>query len=277
MLNPIEFTALDPKNIQASLSTKTFGRRLRILPEVSSTNTYAQGLAESGNAHGTVIVAEQQTAGRGRLNRTWFSPPGLNLYTSVILLPARSVRNMSWIPLIAGLALTETVHHVCGLKATLKWPNDILLNDKKFGGILCEGNSQGPSKQVVVVGIGLNVNMSETDFPEDLHDQSTSLRIHTGTAVNRNTLLAQLLNALEAWYTRLTLGHLGPVREAYTAQCGTLNRELLVHLTNGEEFTAVGHAIGEDGSLHVSLQNAPDTPIRIIQSGEVTHMKIKHS
>ncbi|MEC4673838.1 MAG: hypothetical protein VST68_06590, partial [Nitrospirota bacterium] len=141
-------------------------------------------------------------------------------------------------------------------------------------GILCEGNSQGPDHQLVVVGMGLNVNMSETDFPEDLRPYSTSLGIHTTTPIDRNTQLAHLLNALETWYTQLTEGPINPIREAYIAQCETLGRDLLVNLSNGEEFSAVGHDIGEDGSLHVCLKNAPDAPIRIIHSGEVTHMKI---
>jgi len=277
MPNTSGFVAFNQNTIHSSLTTRAFGRKLYILPEVTSTNTHALTLADPLSAHGSVVLAEQQTAGRGRLDRTWFSPPAMNLYASVVLVPTPSFQRMSWIPLIAGLSLTEAIHQTCGLHATLKWPNDVLLHDQKLGGILCEGTSQGPHYQLVAVGIGLNVNMSETDFPDDLRFHSTSLRIHTLTAINRNTLLAHVLNAFETWYTQLTEERLDPIHSAYIAQCETLGRELLVHLSNGEEFFATGQAIGEDGSLHVCLKNAPGAPIRSIHSGDVTHMKIMHS
>lgn len=273
----IGFAALDQRAIQSSLTTTMFGRNLCILPEVSSTNSHALTLTESPSAHGTVVVAERQTAGRGRLDRTWFSPSALNLYTSVLLMPSTALPSMTWIPLIAGLALTKAIYQTCGLQASLKWPNDVLLQDRKLGGILCEGHSQGPHQQVVVIGMGLNVNMVATDFPDELRQYSTSLRIHTQTDINRNMLLAHLLNSLELWYGQLSDGHLDSIRAAYTSQCETLGRDLLVHLTNGEKFRAIGHAIGHDGALHVCLKDVPGSPVRIIHSGDVTHLNVRHA
>ena len=244
-----------------------------MLPEVSSTNSHALHLAQSNAVHGTVVVAERQTAGRGRFDRSWFSPSGLNLYASIILRPLFPFSHMSWIPLVTGLALTKAIHQTSGLRSTLKWPNDLLWNERKLGGILCEGSSQGPDNHFVIIGVGVNVNMTDLDFPEDLRPVSTSIRISTQRLLNRNTLLASILNAMETLYEQLLSGQIDPIHQAYTAQCGTLGRDLLVQLTNKEEFFARAYRIGKDGSLHVSLKHTPDHAIRVIHSGEVTHMK----
>jgi len=268
---------LDEQVILAHLRTQAFGRSLCLLPEVSSTNAHALFLAHAQAGHGTVVLAEQQTAGRGRMDRTWYSPPGFNLYTSVILRPPQDFPHLSWIPLIAGLALTESIQEEAQLRVNLKWPNDLLHDNKKLGGILCEGISLGIQQQVVIVGLGLNVHMAEHDFPEDLRPSSSSLWIQTRRTINRSTLLAGLLNAFENWYDQLLSGNLVPLHQAYTARCNTLGHEVLVQLTNHEEFVATGKAIGEDGSLHVCLKNSPEQTVRAIHSGEVTHLTMMGS
>ena len=273
MLNHPGYPPLDEQSILSSLHTHALGRHLLILPEVSSTNAHALTLTHTPVPHGTAVIAEHQTAGRGRLNRTWFSPPGLNLYTSIILNPPPHFERISWIPLIAGLAITDSIYLQTSLPVSLKWPNDLLCDDKKIGGILCEGISHGNKEQVVVVGIGINVHMRKEDFPLNLQQASTSLAMVSQATVNRNILLASFLNAFEHWYDLLLKGPITHIHHTYMARCETIGRKVLIQLTNQEEFVAIGHTIGEDGSLHVCLKDTPSEGIRVIHSGDVTHLR----
>ena len=265
---------INQQAIQSSLSTNWLGKTSVILNEVSSTNSHALSLADAQAVHGTVIVAERQTAGRGRFNRDWFSPGGANLYASILLVPPQGFTDLPWIPLIAGLALLEAIEKSCGLTPTLKWPNDVLMDGKKLGGILCEGTSKGGHSHRIVVGMGLNVHMAEHDFPADLRDRSTSLRIHTQDPIDRNLILGNLLNALETWYTSLLAGPIDSIRSAYESHCDSLGRQLQVHFVDGETFVGIGQSIGQDGAIHILPDHPSSSPVRVIYSADVTHISI---
>ncbi len=186
--------ALNAAHIQAKLRTQSLGHAIHLVTETSSTNSLGTILAESGIPHGTVILAEHQTAGKGRLGRLWVSPPYKNIYCSVILGDPRLQTYLTWIPLVTGLALSEAIQQEETITPSLKWPNDLLIDRKKLGGILCESTSRGQATPGLIVGFGINVNAESDDFPPDLRAFTTSLHQESGKSHNRNALLSSMFN-----------------------------------------------------------------------------------
>jgi BirA family biotin operon repressor/biotin-[acetyl-CoA-carboxylase] ligase len=191
---------LTPDAIHARLRTKAIGRGLRILAQVGSTNDVALAAGRERAPDGFAVLADRQTAGRGRLGRSWESPPGLGIYTSVLLRPHVPPVQAPLLTLAVGIAVAETVQEVTGLLPRLKWPNDIQLDCRKIAGILVEGGTLEGRLGEVVVGVGINVNQETADFPAELADSATSLRLVLGRPVGRADLVAGLYNTLEHWY-----------------------------------------------------------------------------
>jgi len=277
---PAAFQPLTAQTIQRALSTKTFGRTLHVLDEVSSTNSQAAALVQQGAPHGTVVVAETQTAGRGRLGRHWYSPPGKNLYGSLILrtMPARGQQTLwlSWIPLIAALAASRAVQVVANLKPVVKWPNDILIGHRKLGGVLCESSGLGTSHAAVIVGIGLNVNVLHDDFPHELRETATSLTIEAQRPFDRAALLAALLSEMESRCESFLAGAHADILKEYVLRCGTLGRRVIVELAHGEHVDGTADSVLPDGSLRVTRTGADGRPQTLdIRAGDVTHLRTK--
>lgn len=274
MATPAAFQPLNAQNIQRALSTKTFGRTLHVLNEVASTNTQAAALAQDGAPHGTVIVAESQTAGRGRLGRRWHSPSGKNLYCSILLrsMPAREHQSLwlSWIPLIAALAVCRSVQVVANLKSSVKWPNDILIGNRKLGGILCESSGIGTSHAGVIVGIGLNVNVRRDEFPEELREIATSLAIETQHPCDRTALIAALLAELEVRCESFLAGNHGDILKEYMLRCSTIGRQVRIELAHGEQMDGMAESIQTDGSLRIIRNDRTTVDIR---TGDVIHLR----
>jgi len=176
-------------------------RRLETCP---STNDAVRELAAAGAPEGAVVVAGEQTAGRGTKGRAWHSPPGLGLYASILLRPAFS--GLSLLPIAAGLAVRDAVASAEGIAVRLRWPNDIVLDGRKLGGILCESGFLGDRPEYAVLGIGLNVNHGPADFPDALRDGAVSLRIALGRPADRERLLGALLAAVDHWTGALARG-----------------------------------------------------------------------
>jgi len=191
---------LTPDAIHARLRTKTIGRSLRVLAQAGSTNDVAVAAGREGAPDGFAVLADRQTAGRGRLGRSWESPPWLGIYTSVLLRPHVSPVQAPLLTLAVGIAAAEAVQEISGLLPRLKWPNDIQLDGRKIAGILVEGATQEGRLGEVVVGVGINVNQEAADFPAELRDSATSLRLVLGRPVGRADLVAGFYNALEHWY-----------------------------------------------------------------------------
>ena len=277
MATPAAFHPLNAHSIQRALSTHTFGRTLHVLEEVASTNTAAAALAQNNAPHGTVVVAETQTAGRGRLGRHWHSPSGKNLYCSVLLrtMPAREQQPhwLSWIPLIAALAVSRTVQTVTGLKPSVKWPNDILLGNRKLGGILCESSGVGTARASVIVGIGLNVNLREGEFPDELHSIATSLVIEARQPFDRAALLATLLLELETRCESFLAGNHGDILKEYMLRCSTVGQRIRVELAHGEQMDGAADSIQTDGSLRVIRDDRTTVDIR---TGDVVYLRGKN-
>jgi len=191
-------------------------RRIHWLTTTGSTNDVAAHLAELGAEEGTTVVAESQTAGRGRHGRTWFSPPGAGLYVSVVLRPAGELarRNpAALLTLASGVAVAEAVRTVTGLPAEIKWPNDVVINRRKLAGILAEGASQGGTLQHVVLGLG--VNLQATAYPAEIALRVTSIEAETSRPSDRALMLAEILAAVSERYADLRAGRFDAILSAW--------------------------------------------------------------
>lgn len=188
--------------INKHLTTESFGRIIRFYAEVESTNDVAFELANQGSPEGTVVIADTQTKGRGRLQRKWISPPGFNLYMSMIFRPSIASRDATILTLVTSVALSETVNSY-GIKSQVKWPNDLLINRRKAAGVLTELEADGQLVRFVVVGTGINLNMTRDVMKTTMGEVSeiaTSIREEVGHEIDRIEFAAKLINCLEKWY-----------------------------------------------------------------------------
>lgn len=179
----------------------SFTKEIIYKETIDSTNTYAFKLALTGKPEGTCIVAESQKSGKGRLNRTWFSPAYQNIYLSVILRPPVHPSKVYPITFLSSLAVYDTVKDLTGLPPTLKWPNDVLINGKKVCGTLLEISTEADMVSFVIIGIGFNINMDAQHTDESIKDKATSLYMETGKTYNRAYVCAVLLSMLERYYS----------------------------------------------------------------------------
>jgi BirA family biotin operon repressor/biotin-[acetyl-CoA-carboxylase] ligase len=246
--------------------------RLELSAETGSTNADAAAEAAAGAAEGLIVVAERQTAGKGRLDRAWLSPSQAGIAVSVLLRPgaARAERGWpavpptryGWLPLLAGVALAGAVARLGEVAAELKWPNDLLVGERKCGGILAEAVPE----TAVVIGIGLNVTLTEEELPEP---GATSLRLAGSASTDRDPLLRALLRSIEAWYADWRDAAGDPVesglREAYLRVCNTLGRQVNVTLPGGGTVTGVATTVDSDGRLVVDG--------RPLAAGDVVHVR----
>ena len=193
--------AFDLETLNRRLTGTIFEDKLQYLPETASTNTLAMDTASKGAPEGTVFVADQQTQGRGRGGHSWLSEPHSSLLFSFIVRPKIQAADALWLSLMAGVAVSEAVRRHASLQPDLRWPNDLLLNGKKFCGILIELSTDGAAVRHAVIGIGVNANQSS--FPNDLAAMATSLRIESGKQCSRTELLIALLKSLNTEYNSL--------------------------------------------------------------------------
>ena len=197
-----QFDSFDLAGIDAALADTPFHGRIRYFPSIHSTNTLAMKEADEGQAQGTVYIADEQTAGRGRGDHGWHSAPGSGLYVSILLRPPLAPADVLWLSLAAGLAVRDAVRQVSSLEADIRWPNDLLFGRRKFGGILTELNAEVTRVRHAVVGIGINVHQEQ--FPPELAAIATSLAIESGRHWPRQELLIALLRSLHQEVETLT-------------------------------------------------------------------------
>ena len=214
------------------------GWHVEVVEEVSSTNAVVADRARAGEPAGLVVVAEQQTAGRGRLDRSWVSPPRAGLTFSALLRPTLAPARWGWLPLLAGVAVARTLRDRADLDAVLKWPNDVLVDGRKVCGVLTEV----ADATAVVVGIGLNVTTRADELP---HDQATSVGAAGGATTDRDTLLRAVLRQLTA-----VLAEDDPAA-SYRGLCSTIGQPVRLDLPAGRSVTGTADTVDDDGRLVV--------------------------
>jgi BirA family transcriptional regulator, biotin operon repressor / biotin---[acetyl-CoA-carboxylase] ligase len=258
---------LSPSEIQPLLNTNYIGRKIIYLDSVASTNTYAKKTAEESFQEGTVIIADEQTAGRGRLGRQWVSPKGKGIWMSIMLKPDILPADAPKLTIAAAYAVSKAVLRCCQLDARIKWPNDIVANGKKLCGILTEMSAEADEIKHVILGIGINANLEYEDFGTEIASIATSIRLEKGSAVSRKAIVASVLNELEEVYEVFSReGSIEPLLEEYKNKSAVLGKEIRV-ISKKEEIIGLAIDISEEGHLVIKLG---DGTIKEIMSGEVS-------
>lgn len=255
-----------PLEVGPGLETQVLGQTNYLYyPEVDSTNIRARELAAQGYPEGTVVVAETQTNGRGRRGRNWYSPAQAGIYFSVILRPLVPLRDISKVSLVAGLAVAENIEAQLGLRASIKWPNDVLINNKKVAGILAEAVTDMDSVEYIVLGIGLNINTPIQDFPDEFQARATSAGAECGTSISRVQVFQGMLKYLEYYYFLFKDNKFSQILAKIKDRSIVLGQEVRLDTVNGY---LMGQAIDIDdnGCLLVRDQEG----IHTIMSGEIT-------
>jgi len=256
---------LDLQRIRAQLEDSDFIQDIRYVEELDSTNAEALRCALGGAGEGTAIIAEAQWAGRGRQGRTWVSPPGRNLYLSLILRPAAWKGHLGLLAFVGGLAVVDVLQDLHNLSAALKWPNDVLLEGQKMAGILVQTVRDPKLGLAAVLGIGVNINMGTPDFPGDLQDRATSVALHLGSPADRSVFAGRLLETLGRRYrTHMSAGP-ASVIEAWKTRSVTMGRRVVVH---GQQGPVCGEAVNitESGFLVLRTEDGHEN---VVMAGDV--------
>ena len=251
--------------IERFLNTSWAGRNLICLEETDSTNLRAMQLGKEGAVHGTLVVAEQQSMGRGRRGRSWVSPAGTNVYMSLLLRPEFEAAQAPMLTLLMAYSVAEALKESEQIDVQIKWPNDLILNKKKICGILTEMSMKDQQIGHVVIGVGINVN-TET-FPEELKESATSLRAETGRVLSREALLACVMNKFEENYKEFCeAGDLSCIKEGYNQILVNVGKEVRI-LEPGNEYNGKAHGIDHLGELKVEKE---DGSMVSVFAGEVS-------
>lgn len=230
------------------------GRDIRVFEETNSTNDIVEKLARDGVKEGVVVFAEAQTRGRGRLGRKWLSPARRGLWFSVLLRPDLRPQAATQLTVAAATALCRAIRAQTELKPQVKWPNDILINGRKVAGVLTELAAEIDHVKHLILGIGVDVNLSASEFPVELKKIATSLKIESGRHLNRLDLAAAILRELDADYQRIKSGRFAEVADEWEEQCITLGQRVRIHIGN-REITGRAEALDDDGALLVRTEH----------------------
>lgn len=250
---------LTTDSIQSGLRTTFVGRKAICLDSVGSTSDVARRLAQRGDPEGTLVIAEEQTAGRGRQGRSWIAPSGSGLLLSLVFRPSLAPAELPQLLMASSLAVAQAIEDATGLPVRLKWPNDILLEGKKAGGILIEASLSGDELDYAVVGIGLNVNLDAAQIPE-IAGSATSLSTELGRRVPRLQVLQSLLQSMEEEYLRLQSGESPHSR--WAARLAQLGQALVVNTPWGREEGRLDR-VGEDGTLFLRREDGTEVRITV--------------
>jgi len=246
---------------------KRIGAKIHVLETTVSTNEYAWLLAEGGAREGEVVIAEEQTGGKGRRGRVWASPGGVNLYTSLILRPRILPHQAPLITLLASVAIAQVVREGYAIEAAIKWPNDVLVEGKKVAGILSEMSAEADGVHFLILGIGVNLNMTSDMFPSEMLYPGTSLCVVTGRKVNRASFAGALYTMLDYWYDVFLQEGSTPVRDAWLKACVHHGQILGVETAAGIRKGWFA-GLGEDGCL---LLKTSQEGVERIHAGDVLH------
>lgn len=253
------------EEILSLLDTKWAGKNLICVESVDSTNNLAKQLAEQGAPEGTLVVADEQTGGKGRRGRSWCTPKGSAIAMTIVLRPDIRPELASMVTLVMGLSVAKAIESLYPVSVGIKWPNDVVVNGKKICGILTEMSAEMTGIHYLVIGTGINTNVEE--FPEELQEVATSLIKELGEKVNRAELIAACLKYFEDYYEKyVAAGNLAPLKEDYEALLLNRNNKVRV-LEPGHEYTGRSLGINEEGELLVEKE---DGTVTAVYAGEVS-------
>ncbi|MBB6449063.1 BirA family biotin operon repressor/biotin-[acetyl-CoA-carboxylase] ligase [Geomicrobium halophilum] len=256
---------LSEAEIKAGLPTRKIGQTTIYKKSVHSTQTLAKETYREGTPHGTTVVASEQTGGRGRMERPWQSPENTSISVSIIVKPDISLREAPQLTLVTAVAISDALETISKLPVQIKWPNDIYINDCKVAGILTEMQAESDQMQMMVVGIGLNINQKKEQFPADLQNKATSLYIESGQEWSRTQILQALFVSFEQWYDLWIKEGFTQIRKMWEHYAGAYNQPVKVIQGND---TIVGHMLGinNEGVLQLQDQNGQ---VHLIYSGDL--------
>lgn len=255
------------EDIKAKI-TGDIGREIFFYEKVGSTNTIAFDLAEKAK-EGTVVIADSQEKGRGRLGRTWISPPGVNIYMSIILRPEIEPKDMTLITIMASVACATALRRATGLDISIKWPNDLMASDKKLGGILTELKTDQKRILFTIIGIGININIELDQFPDDVRKIASSIKNETGKQYSRENIVTEILNEMNKWYIILNTMEKETLLSAWQSLTSTLGRDVMV-IVGQETYTGLAEAIDDEGMLILRL---PSGELKRVSSGDLTVLR----
>jgi BirA family transcriptional regulator, biotin operon repressor / biotin---[acetyl-CoA-carboxylase] ligase len=248
---------------------RVVGRDIQVFEETTSTNDVIEKMARDGVREGFVVFAESQTRGRGRLGRQWISPARKGLWFSVLLRPALRPQAATQLTIASATALRRAIEIQTGLKPTIKWPNDILVAGRKVAGILTELSAELDRVKYIILGMGVDVNLNASDFPKDLRDSTTSLKLELGKPVSRAELATAILRELDADYSRIIASDFTTVAAEWESLCATLGTEVAIQ-TGQRLIRGRAESLGEDGALLVRTEHGH---LERIIGGDVTMQK----
>lgn len=256
---------LNIERLQELLRTRMLGRSAHLFDTLDSTQTMAHKLVAEGAAEGTLVIAERQTAGRGRMGRQWHSPKGTGVYMSLVLKPRVPLHFTPQLTLLAAVALCRGIKRLIDIPVGIKWPNDLLVRGKKISGILLESSAEDERLRYVIAGMGIGVNLLPDDYPPELRNVATSLAIEAGRPIEREPLIAAVLEEFEELYALYHEQGFAPIRLMWEAYSASLHRPVRVNTHQGA-VDGVAEALDDTGGLMVRL---PDGQRLRIYSGEV--------
>lgn len=263
-----ETSSIQPEKIKEGLQTDFIGQEIHHLAEATSTNDIAKELAAKGAEEGTIVISETQTLGRGRLSREWASPEG-GIWFSIILRPQVTPKDASKLTFVAAVAVARVIIEMFNLRAEIKWPNDVLIGGNKVCGILTETSTKGDVVDFVVVGIGINANVSLDSFPESLRNCLTSLKEELKEEIERERFLRALLEELERYYTIFMRKNFDLILEEWRNLAGFLGQYVEV-VSFDEKIRGRAVDVDQNGALMIKLRNGT---VKKVMSGDVTVQK----
>lgn len=256
----------DQTSLQLALSEKgSWGQPLHLFESVLSTQDEARSLAEQQASEGTLVISEEQTAGRGRQGRPFYSPPGRGIWMSLVMRPEQPLQYMSQLTLLAAVAVCRALRNTTQLDIGIKWPNDLLISGRKVCGILIESTAEDGRVRYAIAGMGIDANLTAEDLPEHLQTVMTSLRIESGKPVDRATVVAEVIYELETLYQLYNAEGFAPIAALWESMAISIGKSIQVHNAQGS-LQGVAQGLGMNGEL---LLRQADGQVIPIYSGEI--------
>ncbi|WP_152393923.1 biotin--[acetyl-CoA-carboxylase] ligase [Paenibacillus guangzhouensis] len=235
----------------SQLKSSVMGQQIKLLESTPSTQIIAHQLAEQGAPEGTLVIAEEQTSGRGRMGRAFYSPSGKGIWMSLILKPQTSLQFTPQLTLLIAVALCRSLQRLVPISIGIKWPNDLLVGTKKISGILLESNAEDERVRYCIAGIGISVNLDQEDYPEQLRDVATSLKIESGTKIDRTAIITEFLAEFETLYALYHEQGFAPIRTLWEALSISLHRPITINTLQGK-VTGIAEQLDELGALWIT-------------------------